>query len=281
MYICWFVTCKCNLSCPYCFSLKDYGEVSIETAISVGSTLAASGVKIAVLTGGEPFILPYLFDLIDVLYPRLTMSVTTNGLLMPPNFASRLQGKISYITISIDAMQSKVVRKLKGGDHELDRALWAVREIVNAGIQLKVNTLVSNLNIDTLSEVGEFLQSLSVQGTTIIWKLIQVHKNKNVRTDISYLLVSAEQYRSSVNQMREQFPNLRVISCDSSTFDKCYILISPTGEVILPVRKYTAIGNILSSPLQQLVSKIELRANNTLVHSLYSFLKGVHSDDLQ
>ena len=51
-----------------------------EEVISFASDCIANGVQAVSLGGGEPFEYEGVFDVIDVLYPKCYLSVTTNGL---------------------------------------------------------------------------------------------------------------------------------------------------------------------------------------------------------
>jgi len=273
MYLCWFVTCKCNLSCSYCFAIKNYQEVPFHIALSIGEALASSNAKIVVLTGGEPFVLPYLLDLIDMLYSKLSISITSNAQLIPSQFLEDYKEKISYLTISLNTMEEKIARFMHGSNYNLEKVLSIAQEALQNNISIKINTLVSRINVGEVSKVGKFIRSLPLNKTNIIWKLIKFHNNPYVVKDLSNLQITKEQFSDLFIRLKKNYLDLNIVPIDNNTIDRSYILITPNGDVILPNNQYKSVGNVIQTPLQHLINNNLYRYNNRLLEPLSRIIK--------
>lgn len=73
----------CSKQCPFCYnhSNKEGNTLwSPQEVIAFASDCVDHGVRAVSLGGGEPFEYEGVFDVIDALYPKCYLSVTTNGL---------------------------------------------------------------------------------------------------------------------------------------------------------------------------------------------------------
>lgn len=105
---------RCNLSCEYC---NEYDQVSppvpIETLKHRVDRLAALGVSIITMSGGEPMMHPELDELIRHIRGRgITASLITNGYYMVPDRIKKLnEAGLEYVQISIDNIQPDEISK--------------------------------------------------------------------------------------------------------------------------------------------------------------------------
>jgi organic radical activating enzyme len=73
----------CTKGCPFCYNKSNKrGESAWTTkeVISFADDCISHGIKAVSLGGGEPFEYDGIFDVIDALYPKCYLTVTTNGL---------------------------------------------------------------------------------------------------------------------------------------------------------------------------------------------------------
>ena len=73
----------CTKQCSFCYnhSRKDGNTLwQVDEVISFASDCISHGIKALSLGGGEPFEYDGVFDIIDALFPKCYLSVTTNGL---------------------------------------------------------------------------------------------------------------------------------------------------------------------------------------------------------
>ena len=73
----------CSKQCPFCYNLSTREGNTLwksQEVINFASDCINHGVKAVSLGGGEPFEYEGVFDVIDALYPKCYLSVTSNGL---------------------------------------------------------------------------------------------------------------------------------------------------------------------------------------------------------
>jgi len=169
----------CNMRCGFCFArFKDVraevlpaGHLTAPEALEVVGLLAEAGFKKITFAGGEPFLCPWLSDLLESAHQSgMTTSVVTNGSLVKET--ASLTGLLDWLVVSIDSLSSQVLlelgrmtagRPLSENDY---RALC--EDVTQAGIQLKINTVVTRANR------GEDLSSFIIAAGPRRWKILQM-----------------------------------------------------------------------------------------------------------
>jgi len=142
---------RCNHACQHCYQVQGRkGELSLDELKAVLDDLAASGVMLLNVSGGEATLRP---DLLDILrYARskgFAIRLFTNGYTMTPELASELRviGLLG-VDVSIysdDAAQHDEVTRVPGSHA---RTLAGVRAMLDAGLRvhLKVPTTAASLD---------------------------------------------------------------------------------------------------------------------------------------
>ena len=134
----------CTKQCSFCYnhSSKD-GERKIwkpQEVIHFASDCIAHGIKAVSLGGGEPFEYDGIFDIIDALYDRCYLSITTNGLpLQNDSLWNKLmhhQPDKIHITIHYPDKEQEVVRVLN-----------QIQRLMQTNIKPGVNLLVGADNV--------------------------------------------------------------------------------------------------------------------------------------
>lgn len=128
----------CTKQCPFCYNHSNKAGNVLWTpaeVISFASDCIEHGVQAVSLGGGEPFEYDGIFKVIDALYPKTYLSVTSNGLpLMKESvWASLMEHKPDKVHISIHNADN---------DAEVERTLALMRRLAAAGIKPGVNLLV-------------------------------------------------------------------------------------------------------------------------------------------
>ena len=102
--VCWNLTSACNMSCQYCFRELSESAQSLEVNMGILDNLIAMGVKRITFSGGEPFMYPYLLDLINKAHEAgIKCYVVTNGSLLNEENVRALLEHIDKITFSCDS----------------------------------------------------------------------------------------------------------------------------------------------------------------------------------
>ncbi|HOX05573.1 MAG TPA: radical SAM protein [Planctomycetota bacterium] len=90
----WEVTCRCNLSCRHCFHPKHDqapAELGTERALELLEELAEQGFLVLVVTGGEPFTRPDIWQILESARRlEFALRIMTNGTLLDRDTCDRL-----------------------------------------------------------------------------------------------------------------------------------------------------------------------------------------------
>lgn len=142
---------SCNLRCQGCWVdvASPRTMVSTDELIRVVADAKARGNAFFGILGGEPFLHPGLFDLLEA-HRDCYFQIFTNGQLITPEVAARLQrvgNATPLVSIEGDAAVSDVRR---GNRRVLDRTLRGLENCVEARLLTGVATSLCQSNIDQL-----------------------------------------------------------------------------------------------------------------------------------
>jgi GTP 3',8-cyclase len=168
------VTDRCNLRCIYCMPRERArprdcsGVLSFEEIVKLAECLAGLGVSRIKLTGGEPLLRRKIDSLVGKLraVPGIEeISLTTNGILLPPLLGPLKRAGIGRVNISLDTLQRGKFRLITGSDR-FDEVMGAVARALEAGaFPVKLNVvLLKNINDD---EIIDFLKFSCVNNVIV------------------------------------------------------------------------------------------------------------------
>lgn len=129
----------CTKQCPFCYnhSNKD-GEEKVwkpKEVIDFASDCVAHGIKAVSLGGGEPFEYEGIFDIIDALYEKCYLSVTTNGLPL-------LKESLWHKLLRHQPDKIHITIHYPDDEQEVARVLEQVKRLMLTRIKPGVNLLV-------------------------------------------------------------------------------------------------------------------------------------------
>jgi radical SAM protein with 4Fe4S-binding SPASM domain len=120
------------------------------------------------LTGGEPLLRQ---DLLNIMGVAKSLGVRTHVVTKYPvenDLAERLRAAgLTGITISLDDARPHVAAALAGAPNYLDEVIVAIAAILQAGIPLKVNAVVSSVNQNELDHLADLMVQLQVPELSI------------------------------------------------------------------------------------------------------------------
>jgi SynChlorMet cassette radical SAM/SPASM protein ScmE len=159
------LTGRCNLSCRYCFyadSMTTRTDLPVERWLAGFSEMGAIGVQRLCLSGGELFVRPDIFALIDgVVNNRMRYSILSNGTLITPQVIAAFgEGKrrlrLDSIQISIDG-SCAAVHDLSRPHKSFDRAIRGLRLLVEGKFPTTVRVTLNHHNINDLEKIAHLL----------------------------------------------------------------------------------------------------------------------------
>lgn len=157
---------RCNLACAYCNEFDHSSEpVPLQEMLARVDKLAALGVSVITVSGGEPLLHPRLDDIIRRIRDRgaIVTLISNAYLLSPERIRALNDAGLDYLQISIDNVEPDETSKKSLG--VLDRKLdWLARE---AEFSVTVNSVlgVSVRNPEDALTVGRRARALGFHST--------------------------------------------------------------------------------------------------------------------
>jgi MoaA/NifB/PqqE/SkfB family radical SAM enzyme len=179
IYVQFYITARCNLTCQQCniiYANSDMRECTISEIEKIADNLAEMGVAIVLLTGGEPFIRRDLPEIIYAFESRgLHVRMQTNGLATEEQIHAAIDAGGTDISISLDSLQPKVQDKVNGDfNGSWTKAIQTIgkftRYLPKEGSFGSLGCVLQRDNLDDVEQVIKF-------GTKIGWytSLVPVH----------------------------------------------------------------------------------------------------------
>jgi MoaA/NifB/PqqE/SkfB family radical SAM enzyme len=163
------LTKKCNLRCEHCYvpdcsvseAKANTNSMTFDDIRDLISQIDELGVMELQLTGGEPFILPRILDIIEEAQSRLIpCSVFTNGTLMTEKIFRYISennyGLIFYI--SLDGYQEihDAFRKHRGA---FQKTVATIKRLLQIGCDVRINTSIGRHNLAEMRQFIEFVKN--------------------------------------------------------------------------------------------------------------------------
>lgn len=185
VYVQFYVTARCNLTCQQCnviYANSDVRECTLPEIEQIAENFATMGVAIVLLTGGEPFVRQDLPDIIRAFESRgVHVRMQTNGLATEAQIEKAVAAGGRDISISLDSLWPDRQDDINGGfDKSWHRALKAMslltQHLPKEGSFASLGCVMQRENLNDIEYVIRF-------GTAISWftSLVPVHVTEHSR----------------------------------------------------------------------------------------------------
>ena len=204
---------RCNFRCPYCMPediydrnfrfLSSKQRLSFAEIVRLARLFVRLGASKLRITGGEPLLRADLADLVGDLSGLngvQDVALTTNGVLLAQQAAALTAAGLDRVTVSLDAVDEELFRRMSGGRGRLQSVLDGIAEARSAGLNpIKVNAVVQRGVNDhhVLELVGHF------RGTGMILRFIEYMDVGTINNwNVSQTVPSAE----IVDRIQQRWP---------------------------------------------------------------------------
>jgi MoaA/NifB/PqqE/SkfB family radical SAM enzyme len=158
----------CNLHCVYC--LTESSPRADRRLLAPGELIAAAdeavvlGYRALGVTGGEPFLVPGMPDLLAALAARLPTLVLTNATLFTRRLLDRLQRLADLpvtVQISLDSAEPQVNDEMRGPKN-FAKVLEAIPRLIDMGIPVRIATTGDHNTVEEMERLCALHRSLGV-----------------------------------------------------------------------------------------------------------------------
>jgi len=179
VYVQFYVTARCNLTCQQCniiYANSDVRECTIDEVKRIADNFAKMGVAIVLLTGGEPFARKDLPEIIRAFESRgVHVRMQTNGFASEDQIMEAIEAGGKDISISLDSLQPARQDSINGGfNKSWHKALKTIslftKHLPNEGSFASLGCVLQPNNVGDIEDVVRF-------GSKISWftSLVPVH----------------------------------------------------------------------------------------------------------
>lgn len=242
------ITERCNYKCKYCFAhFNGQKDLPLEQWKKIIDNVKYSGMVSAInFAGGEPMLYKNFNDLLS--YAKSSgfeVSLISNGsLLLNEKLApDEMFAALSMLGISIDSFNEKTLIALgccdglsKTLSEEKLTAIVNRARKINPSIKIKINTVVSRLN------VGEKLIGLERKIFVDRWKFLKIKPFDNKIFSNKNLLIDNEEFSEFLERNRRNDGD----SIPEQKTERSYIIIDNRGNLLDNFGdSYEIVGNLL------------------------------------
>lgn len=163
------LTDRCNMRCQYCMpeAIPRVGHEEIlryEEILLICQAALQLGINRFKITGGEPLVRKEALSFMQALRQLKginSMTLTTNGLLLPPYLPAMKSLPVDAINISLDTLNASQFQQIAGVDG-MHHVLQAIRQSVKDGIPTKINAVLLHQTRNQLLPLARLAEDMPV-----------------------------------------------------------------------------------------------------------------------
>ncbi|MCJ0922240.1 radical SAM protein [Mammaliicoccus sciuri] len=235
------ITNDCNLHCPHCFSLNNNEYMSLETFKKVVDDLYENDVISIYITGGEPFLHPNIIEMISYIKRyNFYLTIHTNAIKIDDEImreVSKLLDENDVIQVSIDGAKNETNKKMRTMTEKDFITLKSnCTNMSNLGINIKINTTVTNHNILELIDIYDLsiaigAKAISYSSLFDLGKINSFVKSPKIKDTIENF-EDLIKYAHKLNFPVQIVQDPLAVSCGNK--DIVNYIIEKKGEEFLP-----------------------------------------------
>jgi radical SAM protein with 4Fe4S-binding SPASM domain len=189
IHVHWELTNVCNLKCLHCYQQDDgirHKALPKEALFAIAKRLVNAGVFQITLTGGEPFAVQSLSELVNYFnFNKIIPHITSNGTLINRNTISWLSKARVTIQISLDSYRREIHNHIRQNDSAYELALAAVDLLSEYDIPVSLAFCANKHNYHDI----EGLIDLAIEhkvGTLMIGDILPLYGPELLRDQMSF-----------------------------------------------------------------------------------------------
>ncbi|MFA7657992.1 MAG: radical SAM protein [Candidatus Gastranaerophilaceae bacterium] len=252
----------CNFKCQHCSidgfqKEKSQRFFTLDDVKNLSKQADEMGLAQFTITGGEPLIFKDFDELVAAIDPsKFYIATDTNGWLLDEKRAKHLKSigvdKVHISLDSFDAEEHDAFRRTKGSHA---RALKAIDAAKEAGLNILINTIVTNQRIHSEEFINylELMKEKDVPTLALYPKLVGLWEGR-------YDILPDKEGVEFVKKLGEKYKVFTHLSNFNGINFGCpavkrMISIIRTGDVMPCPWIYTSLGNVFEEPLKDILDR--------------------------
>ena len=258
----WKLTGECPLRCLHCYGPpKTEKALDLHPLTQVVGKFKDLGIEWAVLTGGEPLVVPFIIDVMHELNNEgIKIALSTNTFFFRL-FQESIEKYVSSLNIPLDGSTSEI-HALSRRDELTYNTFFDILRYYKAYPKkkpelLRVSTVFSKVNKDDLINIAKKLEEFDEVIDT--WKICELIDYEFQQKERKNILPRKGEFQMKVRELVERTSlTPKIMISPVSHKNKAYFMVNSKGIVVTPtdvegVTYEFPIGNILNDPLENIV----------------------------
>ncbi len=156
----------CNLNCKYCYAFESSPSksfISGDDWINLLDKLYLEGLRVVIISGGEPMLHPDFKNLIEYAARKFIVELNTNGTLINRETAEWLAAQnLQSVLISLDSIISTHHDEMRGYGTKV-KAINAINFLRESGVPVRISTTLLNDNVDEITPLQKFADKVGAE----------------------------------------------------------------------------------------------------------------------
>lgn len=259
----------CNFRCGHCYNFdrtksersidKNAVPLSFENWIKIIDHVMDEGAFYICLTGGEVFLYPRIWELIEKIHSRNgIVKLKTNGsLLTEENVAKLKRYDVQSLEISIYGMSEDSYQKFSLKNGMFQKVISGVERLKNLEISVSLNFILSRHNVHDLDQMVKFAQDLNFSFNFSD----EITKRYDQTSSSLELNITEDQYKELLSGPYSQYFMIKHDLKDHSFQCACarnVCGVGFNGDVYPCIGAPIVVGNMMSSSFHELWTDADL-----------------------
>lgn len=271
------LTYRCQAQCIHCYNpgatrndderngRSDIEELSLNDYYRIIDDLCDNGLASATITGGDPFMHPYTWQILDYLYKKdVAVSVYTNGLGLigkEERLASYYPYKVQCSLYSGDPEVHDKITRTKGSWQRTVRVMDSLHEL---GVPIDVACPLMQTNLKTYFGVKPYVRKY---GSSLAFDVMLTDSIEGDKCVSKHLRLTPEQLsvvlldedviqHINIDKVHDDSPVdrkfLNAPPCGAASSSFC---INPNGDITPCCSFHKILGNVKQNNIRQIIEK--------------------------
>jgi len=252
-------TSACNLKCTGCWAgeYTKHDQLEPELFNRILAEAKELGIYAVVVSGGEPFVYPYLLDIAEQNNDMIFM-IYTNGTKIDEKTADRMKvlGNISP-AISLEGWETET--DARRGEGTFQKIIAAMKRLRERGLLFGASVTATRNNVEELTS-DQFIDFLVEQGVKYMWLFHYVPIGRQPNTELMLLPEQRASLakRSAYIRLHKPLPVMDFWNDGAYTDGciaggKCFFHINARGDVEPCAFVHFAVDNIREKSLKEVL----------------------------